>query len=173
MKKKFILDACCGNRMFWFNKKHPAALYIDIRNEEKGLISERPNFEIKPDIVMDFRALKFKDKFFKLIVFDPPHIKRCGPQSILGKKFGVLNKKTWAADLKKGFKECWRCLEDYGVLIFKWCEEDIKTKKVLQLFEETPLFGHPTRSKSKTKWFCFMKIPKENNKGRALNKNPV
>ena len=22
---KQILDACCGSRMFWFNKEHPAA----------------------------------------------------------------------------------------------------------------------------------------------------
>jgi hypothetical protein len=23
MKGKFILDACCGPKLFWFNKNHP------------------------------------------------------------------------------------------------------------------------------------------------------
>lgn len=31
---KIILDACCGSRMFWFNKKHPNAIFADIRDEE-------------------------------------------------------------------------------------------------------------------------------------------
>lgn len=72
---KFILDASCGGRTIWFNKNHPNALYIDIRKEEKGIIWDRPNFEVNPDIQMDFRYLKFKDKQFKLVVWDPPHFK--------------------------------------------------------------------------------------------------
>lgn len=30
---KEILDACCGSRMFWFDKHNPHTLYIDKRNE--------------------------------------------------------------------------------------------------------------------------------------------
>ncbi len=161
MKDKFILDACCGGRMFWFNKKHPNTLYIDQRREEKGICKERPNFEVQPDKVMDFRALEFPDKSFRMIVFDPPHLVSAGNKSIIGRKFGILNKETWAKDLKKGFDECWRVLQDYGVLIFKWNECSIKTKEVLSCFEKEPLFGHPSGSKSKTKWFCFMKIPEK------------
>ena len=161
MKKKFILDACSGGRMFWFNKKHPSTIYIDTRRESKGFFKQRPNFEIQPDQVMDFRNLNFPDRYFKLVVFDPPHCLRNGMNSVMGKRYGTLNKKTWTGDLSQGFKECWRVLEDYGVLIFKWNETDISNKKVLQLFPETPLFGHPTGSKAQTKWFCFMKIPKE------------
>lgn len=29
--EKLILDACCGSKMFWFNKEHPDALYMDNR----------------------------------------------------------------------------------------------------------------------------------------------
>jgi len=163
MNKKYILDACCGGRMFWFNKKHPNTLYIDKRREEKGICKERPNFEVKPDKIMDFRALKFPDKSFKLVVWDPPHLIRAGENSIMGRKFGILNKETWAQDLKKGFEECFRVLENHGILIFKWNECSIKTKEVLSLFHTEPLFGHPTGSKSKTKWLCFMKIPGEIN----------
>ncbi len=45
LKNKFILDACCGGRMMWFNKKHPNVLYIDNRKEEKGFLKQRPNFD--------------------------------------------------------------------------------------------------------------------------------
>lgn len=38
MKEKLILDACCGGRMFWFNKKHPNALYVDQRKFERQVI---------------------------------------------------------------------------------------------------------------------------------------
>lgn len=26
---KIILDACCGSRMFWFDKHNPFALFVD------------------------------------------------------------------------------------------------------------------------------------------------
>lgn len=34
---KIILDACCGSRMFWFDKKNPLTLFVDIRDEEHVL----------------------------------------------------------------------------------------------------------------------------------------
>lgn len=158
---KFILDACCGGRFIWFNKKHPNTLYIDIRKEELGVVPERPNFHVDPDMIMDFRDLRFPDSSFKLVVWDPPHMKRLTETSMMKMKYGCLNKETWQFDLSKGFQECWRVLEDYGVLIFKWCEAEIKLKEVLKLFKQEPLFGHTTGSKSKTHWLCFMKIPEK------------
>lgn len=166
MKKKFILDAACGGRMFWFNKKHPNTLYIDNRREKKGFIKERPGFEINPDIVMDFRKLEFKDKSFKLVVWDPPHLKELEEKSWLKRKYGCLNAETWQADIKKGFDECMRVLEDHGILIFKWStsaaprpKRDVSIKEVLRVIQKEPLFGHPSGSKLNTMWFCFMKIP--------------
>lgn len=158
MNKKFILDACCGGKQFWFNKNHPNAIYQDIRTEEKGFVKSRPNFEVNPDFVGDFRDMNlFPDKEFKLVVWDPPHIKRLGPNGIFAKKYGKLDG-NWKVDLKKGFDECWRVLEDCGILIFKWSEYEIKVKDILEILEKEPLFGHPT-SRGGTHWFCFMKIP--------------
>ena len=157
---KFILDACCGGRMFWFNKQHPAALFIDKRKLPKGSIKDRPNFCIDPDIIMDFRKLEFPDKSFKLVVFDPPHLKSLGKNSWMAKKYGVLENIN---DLKKGFDECWRVIEDYGTLIFKWSTETEKrstsVNDIIKLFGKEPLFGHTTGSKSHTHWMCFMKFP--------------
>ena len=166
LKDKFILDACCGGRMMWFNKNHPNTLYIDIRKEGQGHIADVPNHEVNPDIVMDFRKMNFPDSSFKLIAWDIPHLlsTRAG-NGIFRKKFGVLNAETWQSDLQRGFSECWRVLEDYGVLMMKWNDHDINHKKVLQLLPAKPLFGNISsgsgiKNASKTYWFCFMKIPK-------------
>lgn len=147
--------------MFWFDKTHPNTIYIDNRIAEKGHRKIRPNHEVKPDIVMDFRKLDFPDKTFKLVVWDPPHMLSLMETSDMRKVYGILNAETWQSDLKRGFKECWRVMEDYGVLVFKWSESEVPLKKVLKLFDKQPLFGHHENSRSKTHWICFMKIPNE------------
>lgn len=171
MEQKIILDACCGGRMMWFNKHHPNALYIDNKVCEKGHIQKgfNPNHEVKPDIVMDFRDLTFKDKSFKLVVFDPPHLSTLTETSIMRKKFGCLNADTWEYDLKTAFNELWRVLDDYGTLIIKWNDIEIPYKKLLSLFSQEPLFYNITagakalKERNRSYWFCFMKIPKSNN----------
>lgn len=160
--KKVILDVCCGPKSFWFNKNHPNTVYQDIRREEKGFYPDRPNCEVQPDLIGDFRDIRLPDKWFKLVVFDPPHIIQAGEKAWLRKKYGIIGK-DWKEDLTKGFNECWRVLEDYGVLIFKWNEADIKVTEILKLFHTQPLFGHPTSKHGKTKWMTFMKIPEVNN----------
>lgn len=160
---KYILDACCSVRGMWLNKNHPNVVYIDIRKEQKGFIDHKAtkNYEINPDYIMDFRDMTFEDKAFKLVVFDPPHLSTLSETSIFAKKFGCLNAMSWQADIKAGFNECWRVLEDYGTLIFKWSDVEISYKEVLKLAPTAPLFYNITNSSntSKTMWFCFMKIP--------------
>lgn len=160
MADKFILDACCGGRMLWFVKEHKNTIYIDYEIKKRGHIKQRPNHEVKPNILMDFRELGFKDKSFKLVIWDPPHRTKMQETSIFGRKYGSLNAETWQSDLKTGFKECWRVLENYGILIFKWSDVGNKIKNILGLFDRAPLFGHTTGSNAKTHWLCFMKIPK-------------
>ena len=161
LSEKFILDVCCGSRMFWFDKKHPNTIFSDIREYDKGFIDNRPNRELHPDIIMDFRKLDFPDKSFKLVVFDPPHLITDSEKSAIVKEYGRLNKYTWKEDIKKGFDECWRVLDNYGILIFKWAEVSISRKEILDLIEREPLFGHPRYSKVRNSWFCFMKIPEK------------
>ena len=52
-------------------------------------------------------------------------------------------------------------LQDYGVLIFKWSEDQISTADILKLLQMQPLFGH---RRGKAIWLCFMKFPKEESK---------
>lgn len=157
MKNKIILDACCGSRMFWFDKKNPNVLFQDIRNEDHVLCDGR-TLNVNPDQIGDFTQMdNFKDNSFKLVVFDPPHMNKLGKGSWMAKKYGVLNP-TWEQDLKNGFDECIRVLDVYGTLIFKWNEDQIPVKRIIEIFGTEPLFGHPTRH-SKTVWMCFMKFP--------------
>lgn len=153
--KKLILDVCCGSRMFWFDKFNKKVLFIDIRNENHILCDGR-KLEISPDVIMDFRDLKLPDNFFKLVVFDPPHLIKIGKTSWMAKKYGMLSE-NWKDDLTKGFNECFRVLEDNGILIFKWNERDIKVNEVLTLCKYPPLFGHTTGRSGATKWICFIK----------------
>jgi 23S rRNA G2069 N7-methylase RlmK/C1962 C5-methylase RlmI len=105
---------------------------------------------------MDFRDLQFSDKTFKLVVFDPPHLEIAGQESWMAKKYGKLTK-NWKNDLTDGFSECFRVLDDYGVLIFKWNETQIKVTEILALTDVQPLFGHISGKRSNTHWITFMK----------------
>ena len=44
-----ILDACCGGKMFYFDKHDSRVLFQDIRDVETTLCDGR-HFEVKPDI---------------------------------------------------------------------------------------------------------------------------
>lgn len=155
MKDKIILDACCGSKMMWFDKDNSKTTFMDIRKENHILCDER-KLVINPDIVADFRKIPFLDETFKLVVFDPPHLVKAGKDSWLAKKYGLLSA-NWEEDLRQGFKECFRVLKPHGVLIFKWNEDQIKIKKILNLTDTPPLFGHTTGRHGKTHWITFMK----------------
>lgn len=148
-----ILDACCGSRMFWFDKKNEETLFMDIRQEDTILCDGR-QLIVKPDVVADFRNMPFDDERFYMVVFDPPHLVRAGEESWLAKKYGKLNEATWRMDLMQGFEECMRVLKPNGTLIFKWNEDQISLKEVLSCFGHKPLFGD---KRSKTHWIVFMK----------------
>ena len=150
MKK--ILDACCGSRMFWFDKQNPDVIYADNREVETTLCDGR-QLLIKPDVDMDFRNMPYPDNSFKIVVFDPPHLIHAGTISWLSQKYGILPE-DWEPYLKAGFDECIRVLEPDGVLIFKWNEDQILFPKVLKVFGKKPLLGD---KRGKTRWVIFMK----------------
>lgn len=153
MKK--ILDACCGSRMFWFDKNNPDVLFQDIRSEEHILCDGR-RLEVKPDIVADFRNMPYESNSFKLVVFDPPHLNKLGQDTWMAKKYGTLLP-TWEQDIKLGFDECMRVLDKDGVLIFKWNEIQIKLSQILNLIPYKPLFGHVSGKHGRTIWLAFIK----------------
>ena len=155
MPEKFILDATAGYRMMWFNKHEPHTIYLD----------QRP--ECEPDIVGDFRDLnQFPDKTFRFIIFDPPHFVKHNPAPYFKERYGCLQPETWQNDLRQGLAECWRVLQDYGILLFKWNTQNKSKRQIIRLLPTEPLLYQITRNSAirpsetaQTLWFCFMKIP--------------
>lgn len=147
-----ILDACCGSRMFWFNKENADTIYMDNRIEDTSLCDGR-KLIVKPDIIADFRDIPFEDESFYLVVFDPPHLIRAGDKSFLKLKYGRLHT-TWKQDIKQGFSECWRVLKKNGTLIFKWNEEQISFSKIKTFLPCEPVIG---QRRGKTIWLVFFK----------------
>lgn len=141
--------------MFWFDKENPHVLFCDIREEEHELCDGR-QFVVSPDQVSDFRDMPFDDNSFKLVVFDPPHLENLGKNSWTAKKYGRLVG-DWEQDLRLGFSECFRVLQPYGILIFKWNETRIPVSRILKLTDRLPLFGHKSGKQQKTHWITFMK----------------
>ena len=163
---KPILDACCGSRMFWFDKDNPNVLFVDNRELETSAIwkssisNARRYCKVHPDILADFRHLPFDDETFVHVVFDPPHLTTIGDSSWMAKKYGKLPAE-WRQYLHDGFTECWRVLKTYGTLVFKWSETQISVKNIITAIGKVPLYGHKCGRLSKTHWLVFVKLPKD------------
>ena len=155
-----VLDACCGTRMMSFDRADPRALFIDKRQAtyivDRGTLGTtgRSPRVVAPDVLADFTRMPFADRTFRLVVFDPPHVRNVNRGSTTFANFGSLPN-DWAALIRDGFRECFRVLCDFGVLIFKWAENDIPVLDVLALAPARPLFGH--RSGKFTHWAVFIK----------------
>lgn len=53
-----ILDACCGSKMFWFDKENPNVTYMDIRRYSDILCDGR-KLEVNPVITTGVRVKYF------------------------------------------------------------------------------------------------------------------
>ncbi|HEM0910994.1 TPA: SAM-dependent methyltransferase, partial [Listeria monocytogenes] len=93
-----ILDACCGSRMFWFDRTNKNVTFMDNRELETELCDGR-KLVVKPDVVADFRSMPFDTNTFHLVVLDPPHLVKVGDKSWLAKKYGKLDLLTWRDDI--------------------------------------------------------------------------
>lgn len=158
---KSVLDACCGSRMFWFNRRDERTVFIDKRNETHFLPDRSSSggirtLEVKPDIIADFTSMPFNDESFALVVFDPPHLVGAGKKGWQAKKYGKLEG-DWRAMLRAGFSECFRVLKKEGTLVFKWNEHEVPVSEILKLTPEKPLVGQRCGKTAKTHWLVFMK----------------
>lgn len=150
-----ILDVCCGGRMMYFDKNDPRVIGQDIRVVPRRKIESNGSyFEVRPDVVGDFRNMSFPDNSFSLVVFDPPHL-RCGETSFMFYKYGSLGAQ-WEDDLRNGFTECFRVLKPNGTLIFKWCDSYKSLSSVIALAPYKPVLSHRTVSRSGSKYTYFV-----------------
>ena len=119
MSEKLILDATCGGRSIWFQKNEPHTIFCDKREGEWGgdfcIGSDHPHHKslsVSPDVICDFTELPFEDEYFRLVVFDPPHVENLKETSWFRKEYGSLDG-DWKPMIRDGFKECMRVLK-YG-----------------------------------------------------------
>lgn len=157
-----VLDACCGSRMFWFDKADVRATFIDKRREEHVLDTRpgRSSTIINPDILGDFTDLPFENETFWHVVFDPPHTITDSTAGWKRTKYGSLPCEGWRDLLCKGFSECFRVLKPNGTLIFKWAESSVTLGEILKLTTYKPLYGHKSAKQQQTHWVAFLKPPK-------------
>lgn len=101
--KAEVLDVCCGGKMFYFQPDAPYLCGVDIR-KGKYDIGDGRIIGINPDVQCDFRDLPFPDKSFNLVIYDPPHLLRCGDNHSCTQStdvFPVTGKSIWQRDLRK------------------------------------------------------------------------
>lgn len=156
-----VLDACCGSRMFWFDRKDSRAVFVDKRRErhdlpDKSSFGGSRKLVINPDVLADFTDLPFPANHFALVVFDPPHFSRNGNKGWMAKKYGTLSG-DWREELRKGFAECFRVLRPQGTLCFKWNENQVGLKEILALTNQKPLFGNRFGKHLQSHWIVFIK----------------
>lgn len=150
-----ILDACCGPRMFWYDKDRQDTIYMDIREGDYAWRDR--TWGVHPDVIGDFRHIPFPDNRFALVVFDPPHVTHGSDASIINSKYGRLDRETWKADIKAGLRECLRVCKVGGFVNFKWSETEIALSEVTPLFPCTPLYGQRRDIGRSTYWAVFRK----------------
>nr|DAU76258.1 MAG TPA: Nodulation protein S (NodS) [Caudoviricetes sp.] len=152
---KDILDACCGTRMMWFQKRHQDVLYADYRRETLTCCDGR-TIVVDPDVDADFTNMPWEDDAFAMVVFDPPHLKSVGKTAYMRQKYGALDG-DWKETIRNGFSECFRVLKPGGFLIFKWADVQIALRDVLPLAGKEAMFGSRVGGKGNGIFLVFRK----------------
>ena len=148
-----ILDACCGGKMFWYEKDLDFVDFQDNRELQTELCDGR-KLEIKPSLMGDVTDMFYiKDGTYDMVVLDPPHLKNGGDNAWIILKYGRLPEE-WKLFMKTAFEECFRVLKDGGTLVFKWNSEQIPFAEVVKLSPYKPIFGD---KRAKTRWTVFVK----------------
>lgn len=161
--KKLVLDACCGGRMFWFDRQNSRTLFQDNRDEVRivdvgtAATKGRSPKITHPDVLTSFTDMPYPDDTFWHVIFDPPHLCKKRDSGVFTATYGVLDPSSWKEDLSRGFAECFRVLKTNGTLIFKWNEIQVPLKDVLSLTPMKPLYGHRSGKKAQTHWVAFIK----------------
>ena len=109
-----ILDATVNRGRFWRGSKRPVI----------GIDNNAPH---RPSVVADNTATPFRDRFFDVVVYDPPHVPNQGSdrQKDFQERFGLGGKSTkghgysFAHTYPPFVREAHRILKDEGILFCK------------------------------------------------------
>lgn len=127
-----ILDLTAGARAIWFNKHHPDAVFVDIRDS------------VRPSVVCDACDLPAHiGANFDLVVFDPPH-KNFAATGNMAKNYGHHTAEEIRNFVYSAAKEAHRVSNAGAFMAFKWSEGGRKLSSVLQWLDAwwEPIVGH-------------------------------
>ena len=135
---KPILDACCGSRMFWFDKNESHTTFMDIRQETFEIHGKKVN--VNPDVVGDFRDMPFEDNSFDLIICsdvlehlpDDIYKKTIKEFKRVSKKY-ILIISPNSEDLEANQSKCIKC---GTVFHMNWHISSISVDKILNNFRD-------------------------------------
>jgi SAM-dependent methyltransferase len=113
-KPRRILDSTVNAGRFWNGSKRPIiGLDLDPR--------------YRPSLVADNTAMPFRNAWFDVVVYDPPHIPNQGKdnQKDFGRRFGLVlssakeNQYTFTHTFPPFLKEAYRVIKEEGILLAK------------------------------------------------------
>lgn len=148
-----ILDATCSFGKVW---PKTATVRIDIRPE------------VRPDLVMDARQLRFPSSFFDAIYCDPPTIFGEGKgyrfTHDMVDRYGHWNsRKEWLDFANRSTREFHRCLKPTGLLFYKITETrdrrlkiaDILAVGLFEIIEDKTTVSKSNHTKSTVHWLTM------------------
>lgn len=147
--KKLVLDMTCSTRSMHLKKQNNFVVYQDKRQLQTK--SYGKNIIINPDIICDYTNMAYKDNYFDLVIFDPPHLTETYAGTGHFKIIYSSLPDDYATHLRNAFNEAYRVLRPGGTLIFKWADTCFTLDKIIRIIERQPLIAQRS---SKTAHFA-------------------
>lgn len=92
-----VLDACCGSRMFWFDRVDPRAIFVD--NRQTSRLSHRGFAEcfrvLRPDGTLIFKWNEHEIPVSQILALTPH-------KPLFGQRCGKTAKTHWIVFMKPG-----------------------------------------------------------------------
>jgi len=160
-----ILDATAGFRGIWYQKNLPFVTFMDKREGKFNAVTpnmklkNRRSWEIKPDVVSEWKDAPFPDDYFDMVIFDPPHLiwKNERTPGALDIKYSYLKKDNYKQVLKNAFEQLFRVLKPNGFFVLKWCDANVSVNEILKLCPYKPLYGSRSGRNDQNHWIMFCK----------------
>ena len=99
------MDATYGSGNFWDGSAHVDVVAAHDRDRGRA-----------PSGVQDVTDLKYGERSFDVVAFDPPHLGEAAEGGVMGAHFGTADTETIKRTIMLGTRECWRVCE-LGILV--------------------------------------------------------
>jgi hypothetical protein len=142
-----ILDLTAGQRLMWYDRANPMAVFVDIRRETA------------PQVIANSCRLPFSSSAaFTIVLFDPPH-QRIGAAMDMARRYGSFSMDDVMSLVSGAALEAWRVSANSALMVLKWNDKKRSLRVVLSRLYPwwEPLFGQVTKAmhSSATHWMLL------------------